>query len=142
MKTLSIAATKTMNALTAPLSFGDETAARKIETSGGTYMAVHVEFIGENFVSVAHYGLQNGDMMRDPDMVFFRVVVNGETRWHAVSYRNDYVGVDQESVIFENGVPSKWSKRQQRDHTTFANQWMKNIREQQGANRILAKAGV
>ena len=42
----------------------------KIDNSDGTYMPVYIELIGRidnyNFFSLAHYGQQNGDAMRDP----------------------------------------------------------------------------
>ena len=46
----------------------------KIDNSDGTYMPVYIELIGRidnyNFFSLAHYGQQNGDAMRDPEMLF------------------------------------------------------------------------
>ena len=46
----------------------------KIDNSDGTYMPVHIELIGRidkyDFFSLAHYGQQNGDAMRDPEMLF------------------------------------------------------------------------
>lgn len=46
----------------------------KIDNSDGTYMPVYLELIGRidnyNFFSLAHYGQQNGDAMRDPEMLF------------------------------------------------------------------------
>lgn len=85
-------------------------------------MPVSVEHIGSDCLSVAHYGEQNGDLMRDPDMVFWK---GPDSNWYPVSFRNDYVGTFQESVHFEEGRPSQFSPRMQR-------QWMENIRQQQG----------
>ena len=46
----------------------------KIDNSDGTYMPDHIELIGRidkyDFFSLAHYGQQNGDAMRDPEMLF------------------------------------------------------------------------
>lgn len=42
-------------------------------------------------LSVAHYGVQNGDLMADPEMEF--LVGDGEIG--PISYRNDYLGVVQ-----------------------------------------------
>ena len=46
----------------------------KIDNSDGTYMPVYLELIGRidkyDFFSLAHYGQQNGDAMRDPEMLF------------------------------------------------------------------------
>lgn len=55
---------------------------------------------GEPVISVAHYGVQNGDLMRDPEMLF-EVVREGEgAKVWPFYFRNDYVGVEQ------------WSRRQ------------------------------
>jgi len=115
-----------------------------IDNTDGTYMPVHVEIIGNcsigDLVSVAHYYEQNGDMMRDPDMVF--IYANGEGytgQWYPISFRQDgCMGVDQESVTFnDRGEPSRIRRRQQAQHATFAGQWMRNIKCQQG---LTAKA--
>ena len=104
----------------------------KIDNSDGTYMPVYIELIGRidnyNFFSLAHYGQQNGDAMRDPEMLF---ALHKETQqFIPYYYRNDYCGIEQNSV--------KWSedgtflnRRLQADHTTFANQWLRNIATQQ-----------
>lgn len=46
----------------------------KVDRSDGTYMPVHIEIIDRtenyNHISLAHYGEQNGDLMRDPEMIF------------------------------------------------------------------------
>ena len=79
----------------------------KIDNSDGTYMPVHIELIGRidkyDFFSLAHYGQQNGDAMRDPEMLF---ALHNETR--------------------------QFIPRLQASHTTFANQWLRNIAAQQG----------
>ena len=45
----------------------------KIDNSDGTYMPVYIELIGRidkyDFFSLAHYGQQNGDAMRDRNAV-------------------------------------------------------------------------
>ena len=45
----------------------------KIDNSDGTYMPVHIELIDRTekytHISLAHYGQQNGDAMRDPEMI-------------------------------------------------------------------------
>ena len=45
-------------------------------------------------ISVAHYGEQNGDAMRDPEMCF-ELGIAGGAHLSAFYYRNDYVGVEQ-----------------------------------------------
>jgi hypothetical protein len=68
------------------------------------FMALYIEAIGVGprglpAISVAHYGEQNGDLMRDPEMCF-EMELNGVvvTRLHPYYFRNDYVGVEEFSV--------------------------------------------
>lgn len=46
----------------------------KIDDTDGVYMPVYIEIIDrtEDYdnISLAHYGQQNGDAMRDPEMIF------------------------------------------------------------------------
>jgi hypothetical protein len=44
---------------------------------------------------VAHYGEQNGDLMRDPEIVF-EVVAD---HWQPVSIQQDYVGSYREVAV-------------------------------------------
>ena len=76
---------------------------------------------------MAHYGVQNGDLMADPEMTF--VIVQGE--YYPISFRNDYLGIDQEVFHYKDGKPTHIKPKLQSDLTTFANSWMKNIQEQQ-----------
>lgn len=104
----------------------------KIDNSNGTYMPVHIELIDRtekyNHISLAHYGQQNGDAMRDPEMLF---ALHKETQqFIPYYYRNDYMGMEQYSVRWtEEGV--LLNRRLQANHTTFANQWLRNIDTQQ-----------
>lgn len=95
------------------------------------YMPLSVECIQETFYgkvySLAHYYEQNGDLMRDPEMTF----LVAKDMVFPLSYRQDGLGIDRESVFFENGKPTKYIKRMQSDQTSFANGWMRNIAEQQ-----------
>ena len=105
----------------------------KVDRSDGTYMPVHIEIIEKtdkyDHISLAHYGQQNGDAMRDPEMLF---ALHKETRqFIPYYYRNDYMGVEQYSVKWtDEGI--LLNRRLQADHTTFANQWLRNIAAQQG----------
>lgn len=104
----------------------------KIDNTDGRFMPVHVEHIGNNCLSVAHYGEQNGDAMRDPDMVFWK---GADLGWYPVSFRNDFAGTDTEFVQFENGQPKSYSPRDQADACKFANLWLENILQQQELTR-------
>ena len=107
------------------------------------YMKLCIEYIGQGprnkpLISVAHYGEQNGDAMRDPDMVFEVETFDGFTTdsgkpflwgWYPVSFRNDYVGLYQEATWEENG--KVLTKPVLVKHLTmFAKEWDRNIAEQ------------
>ena len=104
--------------------------ALKIENE--PYMALCIEQIGPGphnhpQVSVAHYGEQNGDLMRDPDLV---CEVYPDGRWMPVSFRNDYVGCFQE--VYDENAAGETLVRPKllKDLTTFARQWDRTIGEQ------------
>jgi len=96
-----------------------------------SFMAACIEIVGRTglgpLVSIAHYYVQNGDMMRDPDVVF---VIGADQHVYPISYRQDGLGIDQEAATVEDG---KWKVRtkMQADICSFCNQWMCNINEQQ-----------
>jgi hypothetical protein len=102
--------------------------AKRIGEPSDAYMPAHVERIGENLYSVAHYFTQNGDRVCDPDMTFLR----WGGRWWPVSFemggRTYQVGITE----IKDGVPTKAARALQADHTKFANTWMRNIKNQQG----------
>lgn len=75
--------------------------ARAMRLTVPGYMPLSVEDIGSSeegyrLVSLCHYGEQNGDLMRDPDMVFlFHNCPDGMAA-EPVSFRNDYLGICHE----------------------------------------------
>ena len=102
----------------------------KIDTSD--FMAVVVELLSPipgygNVISIAHYGTLNGDPMRDPEMTF--VIIQGD--YYPISFRNDYLGIDQEVFRYKDGKPTHVNNQLQHSLTEFANQWMRNIDDQQ-----------
>lgn len=138
MKALNKTAIKIMIKLTDGLT--SENSHKKIDNTDGVFMPVVVEWIGNientgsgDIYSVAHYGEQNGDLMRDPEMTFWEGNdLDGNRAFYPISYRNDYMGTDQESALFSDGKLTGYRVRMQADQTSFANTWMKNIRHQQG----------
>jgi hypothetical protein len=96
-----------------------------------SFIAACVEIIGRTglgpLVSIAHYYEQNGDLMRDPDVVF---VIGADQEVYPISFRQDSLGTYLESAVVENG---KWKVRtkMQADLCSFCNQWMRNINDQQ-----------
>jgi hypothetical protein len=100
------------------------------------YMPLSVEEIGSSedghrLVSLCHYGEQNGDLMRDPDIVFlFHNLPDGAAA-EPVSFRNDYLGISQEVYRYDEAgrrthvVPSL-----KQDLKEFAQSWFANLRVQ------------
>jgi hypothetical protein len=111
---------------------------------GGGIMALHVEKIGSrkngDFYSFAHYYEQNGDMMRDPDVVMLRcagMYPGTVPVYFPTAYRQDGLGIDREYVIFnETGNGYKIAKKMQADLSVFCNQWARNLKEQQGLTPV------
>jgi hypothetical protein len=129
MKALNVKATSTMDKMVSMLVEGYI----KIDNTGGSFMPVSVEQIFENekfkIFSVAHYYEQNGDLMSDPEMCFIHIKAVGS---YLPSYfKQDNIGVEQESIIMENGEIKGYSPKMQADHVAFANMWLRNIKNQQ-----------
>ncbi len=79
-------------------------------------------------ISVAHYGEQNGDLMRDPEMCF-ELGIGGGAHLNPFYYRNDYAGVEQWS---RNIVGTNYVHLVQlhQEHQNFAKLWDRNLRQQ------------
>ena len=103
----------------------------KIEVEG--FMPLHVEIIGGGprgavLLSVMHTYLQNGDVMRDPD-VEVEVVPGSDEEWLPVSYRQDNLGVFRQAVSTEGGVVL-FHHGLVADIKQFLVTWDRNLREQ------------
>ena len=98
------------------------------------YMALVIEATDESgpcglpALSVCHYGEQNGDAMRDPEMCF-ELGLAGGAHLSAFYYRNDYLGVEQWSrnIVRGNYVHLIALHEQ---HQRFAKTWDNNLRLQ------------
>jgi len=130
MKTLNVGAAKTLKKMMGMMIEGYA----KIDNSEGSYMAVSIEEIFNNdkyrIISLAHYFEQNGDLMADPEMCFLYSKAR-EIFMPSYFKQNGFMGTEQESIIMENGEIKGLRIKQQADHTSFANTWLKNIKYQQ-----------
>ena len=130
MKALSVKAREVMDLLTKGLHVEGH---HVFDNAKGAYMAVHVEKLRLTeqgaLYSVAHYFEQNGDLMRDPDMEFLKI---GDD-YYPVYFRQDGgLACEQEAVVYgPGGRIDGYKPKMQADMAVFANQWMKNIKEQQ-----------
>jgi hypothetical protein len=93
-----------------------------------TFIPVTLEIVGKNQLSVCHYGECNGDLMRDPEMVFYKQ----NDDWFPIYFRNDWVGVEEISYRRIDGKLVAVNEKYQHDQAEFANIWMVNIKDQQG----------
>jgi hypothetical protein len=81
---------------------------------------------GGELVSVAHYGEQNGDLMRDPEIVF--EVAAGQ--WQPISITQDYVGSYREEVSVGEDGQVLVRPALVRDIAAFARVWDRNLKHQ------------
>jgi hypothetical protein len=98
------------------------------KVNNSDFMAVVIEMVAHNSFSVAHYGELNGDLMADPEMLFWQ----NDDNWYPYYYLNHYAGVEQVSVEFNKNKPVSVNHKLQKSMAEFANEWMRNIKEQQG----------
>jgi hypothetical protein len=110
--------------------------ARAVRITVPGYLPLSVEEIGSSgdgyrLVSLCHYGEQNGDLMRDPDIVF--LFHNGPDGAAAepVSFRNDYLGIVQDVYRYdETGKRTHVVSSLKQDLKEFARAWFATLREQ------------
>ena len=116
----------------------------RIGNAQGSYMPLVVEAIGfTKFVgnettfrvySFAHYGQQNGDAMRDPDVVMLRCPATGTL--YPISFRNDYVGIENDALVYnDDGGITGVHEKMQTDIATFCTMWASNLHHQQGLGK-------
>jgi uncharacterized protein DUF6908 len=88
-------------------------------------------------ISIAHYGEQNGDLMRDPEMCFELEIEHGMVKdFQPYYFRNDYLGVEQLAVDFDTRTVNTKLVLSLR---SFARTWDANL-EQQGYLRAYTAA--
>jgi hypothetical protein len=85
---------------------------------------------GHVVVSVGHYGEQNSDLMRDPEMLFEVVETHGSVSFQPFYFRNDYIGVEQWSRYRDEFGTVMCDSALTRELETFAAMWDRNLKEQ------------
>ena len=107
-----------------------------LKVENAPYMALVIEAtpepgpLGLPAISVAHYGKQNGDSMRDPEMCFeLSHPVGGSLTLDPFYWRNDYVGIEEWSREVVNGYYYALLDLHER-HRSFARMWDNNLRLQ------------
>ena len=96
-----------------------------IEVIGGPYPS------GAYQLSVAHYGEQNGDAMRDPELTFLVAPTERGLTWKPLTYENSYLGCYQVAAsVNERGEIAVMDKHLVRELREFAQMWDHNIKDQ------------
>ena len=80
-------------------------------------------------ILVAHYGEQNGDLMRDPEMIFEVEETGDDLNLVPFYWRNDYVGIEQRSAFMQD-ERTLLNAKLRREQIVFAGRWDKNLRAQ------------
>ena len=130
MRTLPRAAGAVLDALTHDLDIGQ---ARTIDNSHSTFMAVHVDRLGTNTYSVAHYFEQNGDLVCDPDGVFVRT----DAGWLPVSLQLCTGHYTRALELDDDDRPVGVRPRALGELLDFASMWLRNIGDQQGGVALI-----
>jgi len=105
---------------------------QEFDNSTGAFMSVHVENIGDcdmgKLFSIAHYYEQNGDLMRDPEMVFIK---GQDSEYYPVDFQQDNMGMYQRAVEIDCGKVKAFRPALQKELAVFTGKWMRNIKMQQ-----------
>ena len=110
--------------------------ARAVRITVPEYLPLSVEEIGisqdgHRLVSLCQYGEQQGDLMRDCDLVFMITELPDGVAAEPVSFRNDYLGIVQDVYRYDEAgrrthvVPSLKQELKE-----FARDWFATLREQ------------
>lgn len=100
------------------------------------FMPLSVEQIGSTadghrLVSLCLYGEQNGNLMRDPDLMFMFTDLPGGAGAEPVSYRNDYLEIVQEVYRYDEvGRRTHVLPARKQDLQEFAPAWFATLRDQ------------
>ena len=82
---------------------------------------------GCRLVALAHTGVQNGDVMHDPKIVFEFHALGAEP----ISFRNDYVGAHYEVYAYDDaGRRTGVYAKRRAELISFTRIWFRNIRAQ------------
>ena len=110
--------------------------ARAVRITVSGYMPLSVEEIGTNgdghrLVSLYQYSEQNGDLMRDCDLVFTVSDLPDGVAAEPVSYKNDYLGIVQDVYRYdETGRRTHVLPALKQELKEFARDWLATLQEQ------------
>src|SRR5260370_39657662 len=99
------------------------------------FMLLVIESLGEpgpdghRALSIAHYGEQNGDAMRDPEICAENVIESGAIKLRPYYFRNDYAGVELWNRQREADGSMTCRPRETRDLESFMEMWDANVHD-------------
>lgn len=110
--------------------------AQAVRITSDGFMPLSIECIGKDadgreMIALSHTGEQNGDLMRDPEIVF--VLHQGPDGLYAepLSFRNDYAGVMQEVYVYDaDGHRTHVHTSRKAELKSFCIMWFRNLKEQ------------
>jgi hypothetical protein len=85
---------------------------------------------GHRVISFTHYGEHNGDLMRDPEMLFQLVEEGDKPQLLPFYFRNDYAGFEDWSRYQDDQGRVLVKPRMQQEQLHFARLWDRNLKEQ------------
>ena len=95
--------------------------AEYMKFKSGGLMDLNVDNLLSNKIALAHNGIQNGDVMADPDVEVQIFPEKHEAE--ALTFQNDYMGIYQ--VVYpEKG---KCNTKLKKDLNIFLDDWLSNI---------------
>ena len=83
-------------------------------------MDLNVDNLLYNRIALAHNGIQNGDVMADPDVEL--MIYPEKQEAEALSFQNDYLGIYQ--TVYED---EKCNAKLKKDLNIFLDDWLSNI---------------
>ena len=86
-------------------------------------MDLNVDNLLNNRIALAHNGIQNGDVMSDPDVEV--QIYPDQKMAEATTFQNDYLGIYQE--VYPE--PGKYYPKLKKELNEFLNQWLQNMIE-------------
>jgi uncharacterized protein YqiB (DUF1249 family) len=84
-------------------------------------MDLNVDNLLHDKIALAHNGIQNGDVMSDPDVEV--QIYPDQKMAEALTFQNDYLGIYQE--VYPE--PGKYHPKLKKGLNEFLNDWLQNI---------------
>ena len=100
------------------------------------YMPLTIEAIGRSadggtLIALSHTAIQNGDRMRDPEIVFEVRWSGGVRRAEPLSFRNDFTGTNHEVYRYSpEGRRTYLAPSLKSELHSFARMWFRSLRAQ------------